>query len=332
MPTERRNLSSLADASIRHNVYLDRYATGAVKQILPTLREEERRVREKLSVIKPDSRFTRSQYSTTLSELTALRKEAEQRIKGRVDELAEEFVKSERVTQANILNKHVPGVEFTKINVESALEVLQLPIELGDVGGAPYGEWLKQQFNTQAFRFDGILRKVSGQVLTGEGVATISRNVSKTFRLSRTAATHLTRTIILSSQANIARRTFEANKDVTRGIEYNATLDRRTCPICAPDDGRKFYYNPGPGQADIANLPRISRHASCRCVYLPIVVGFADTGKITYKQWFGQQKQSTQREILGPARHNLYASGRADLGDFASRDSVLTLQELERRI
>jgi hypothetical protein len=303
MPTERRNLSSLADAYIRHQVYLDRYATGAVKQILPTLREEERRVREKLSVIKPDSKFTRTQYSATLSELTVLRKEAEERIKTRVDELAEEFVVSERTTQANIL-----------------------------VGGAPYGEWLKRQFDTQGFRFNGILRKVSGQTLTGEGVATISRNVSKTFRLSRVAASHLTRTIILSAQANIARRTYEENKDVTTGIEYNATLDRRTCPICGPDDGRKFYYNPKPGQASIASLPTISRHASCRCVYLPIVVGFADSGKITYKQWFGQQKESTQKDILGAGRFELFKSGRAELGDFASRDSVLTLQELERRI
>jgi len=45
-------------------------------------------------------------------------------------------------------------------------------------------------------------------------------------------------------------------------VEWDATLERRTCPVCASLHGKKF---------PIDNAPPLPRHPFCRCVLLPVV-------------------------------------------------------------
>lgn len=45
-------------------------------------------------------------------------------------------------------------------------------------------------------------------------------------------------------------------------VEWSASLERRTCPICAGLHGKKF---------PIDNAPPLPRHPFCRCVLIPVV-------------------------------------------------------------
>lgn len=45
-------------------------------------------------------------------------------------------------------------------------------------------------------------------------------------------------------------------------VEWNASLERRTCPVCASLHGKKYR---------MGNEPPLPRHPFCRCVLLPVI-------------------------------------------------------------
>jgi len=95
---------------------------------------------------------------------------------------------------------------------------------------------------------------------------THKRNFNRTMMIARSE-------IIRSSNLG-AVAIYQANDDVLNGWEYKATLDDRTCPRCAPLDGRQFSWSNKPidgrGGTDETLPPPI--HANCRCAALPVLI------------------------------------------------------------
>ena len=57
---------------------------------------------------------------------------------------------------------------------------------------------------------------------------------------------------------SVARAVYNENQDVLKGLQYLATNDRRTCLICAGDDGKVYKYKDGE-----TNAPVLPRHVRC---------------------------------------------------------------------
>lgn len=117
---------------------------------------------------------------------------------------------------------------------------------------------------------------------------------------------------------------------VVSGYKRLATRDSRTCAGCLAADGDEYPTN-----------EPFASHANCRCTLVPLVIGFAAPKPAeTTEQWFTRQSTTTQRDILGPGRFDLWQSGAVAFKDFAAvrhsdvwGDSIVpaTLGELANR-
>ncbi len=147
-------------------------------------------------------------------------------------------------------------------------------------------------------------------------------------------------------------KVFQDNSHLLQGVVYTATLDRLTCEVCAALDGTMYWMGKVPeGEAGrtFAEKPQLPMHPNCRCCYAPIVKSWQNqpvkrlskpdkqilNGDIPrpkkYADWFAEQNKSTQVDILGPAKYQLWKSGQVKLSDMATMDRALTVGELEAK-
>jgi len=182
---------------------------------------------------------------------------------------------------------------------------------------------------------DQIMRRIRGTQATGftDGVLRTTRNQAET--VTRSAVQHV------SNQAR--SELFRANDDVVKKVQWNATLDTRTCPVCMSLDGQTFPVDQG-------KRPPI--HANCRCSVTPVLKSFRELGidkdeipestrasmngqvpeSQTFGQWLKKQPNETVDEALGPKRAKLFREGNLDVKEFVNRrDQTLTLDQLRQK-
>jgi hypothetical protein len=150
-------------------------------------------------------------------------------------------------------------------------------------------------------------------------------------------------------------KVFQDNNHLLQGVVFTATLDRKTCSVCAGLDGTMYWMGKIPkGQSGLsfAEKPALPMHPGCRCCYAPIVKSWQDlpVDKVSktdktdkkvldgdiprpkkYEDWFAEQSKSTQVDILGPTKYELWKSGQVKLSDMAVMDKPLTVEELRAK-
>jgi hypothetical protein len=109
------------------------------------------------------------------------------------------------------------------------------------------------------------------------------------------------------------KEVFKADEDIFSGYIFYATLDTRTCLVCASLDGKTFKT-----QEEAPTAHCLNKH--CRCVLSPEVEGFEGMestrasmdgpvpGNWTYEIWLNKQPASIKKEILGEY-YKLYRAG-----------------------
>jgi len=160
--------------------------------------------------------------------------------------------------------------------------------------------------------------------------------------IARTATNHV------SNQARVA--TYQANQDIVKGMQWVATLDSRTTPICQRLDQTMYYFDRGP------RPPGPPAHVGCRSSLNPVTKSWRELGipakeltpgtrasmngqvpaGTTYNSWLRGRVQAgdmdTVREALGPSRAKLFAAGGLDVTSFTDRRGRLfTLAELRQK-
>ena len=182
---------------------------------------------------------------------------------------------------------------------------------------------------------DQIMRRIRGMRAAGfaDGVLQTTRNQAET--VTRSAVQHV------SNQART--EVFKANDDVVKKVQWVATLDTRTCPVCMSLDGQTFPVDQG-------KRPPI--HVNCRCAVTPVLKSFRELGidkdeipestrasmngqvpeSQTFGQWLKKQPSETVDEALGPKRAKLFREGNLDVKEFVNRrDQTLTLDQLRQK-
>ena len=151
------------------------------------------------------------------------------------------------------------------------------------------------------------------------------------------------RTAVGQVSTEVRDATYAANSEVVKGVQICATLDERTCEICMGLDGEELP--PGKG-------PRPPFHFSCRCTTAPVLKSWRElgikakdipegtrasmdgqaAGKIAYGDWLKAQPRAIQNEALGPARAELFRSGKVKADQFVSDyGRRLTLDQLRKK-
>lgn len=226
------------------------------------------------------------------------------------------------------------SIAFNQVPIDQAAELIA-----GPLGGVHYA----QSFSDLAAATLRSLRtSLVSSLVRGQTVPQATRAVRQVLNNRRFEAERIVRSEFVRVGNEAALATYEQNKEVLQGVQWLATLDKRTCPQCGVLDG-KVWDDPSK-----ARRPVTDTHPLCRCTLLPVVKSSRALGitnptgttrssldgqvaaTTTYPDWFGQQDAAFQREVLGPTRYKLFRSGKATIKDFAGTHGAKSVRDVLR--
>lgn len=354
----------LQDRAIRHAVYLDRYNATVVREVLGYLNSEVypdllAKLEARLALIRLrgyDSGFeTTKTYLRMLDDLGAILEDGHMEAAKRLRQIARELAKVEaRWQEAAVFqivprDAHVLVLPSQPVNLSIVQAVVTQPMQ-----GKADREWwddlsrqtaarLKTQIGlglSQGETQDQIIRRVRGTKANGfrDGVLEVPRQ----------QAAAIVRTTTATVSAAARQETYRQMADVLKGVQWVATLDTRTCPVCGPLDGKVF-------DIDDASAPKPPQHWNCRCTTAPVVKSYRELAGLkpraaaqvsegtrasidgqvpeatTWTEWVDRQSVERQNEVFGVGRAKLYRAGKVTAKDLATRTGrIRTLAELER--
>lgn len=186
-----------------------------------------------------------------------------------------------------------------KLNEPEQLQ-LNLVVENTLSSGRTLQQWFLKIASDDAARIETVVQQ---GVSSGWTIDQIADNIAGTakngykdgvFNTTRREAVNMARTVC-NGIANSAKLAFyQANDDVIIGVEILATLDGRTCPVCASLDRKRYKMD--------EQAPSLPLHNMCRCVLLPVTPAsdFADEQRPMAKADFmAEAKRSFENKNKG---------------------------------
>ena len=151
----------------------------------------------------------------------------------------------------------------------------------------------------------------------------------------------IARTEIQRVANDVALATYAENSDVIEAVEWLATLDSRTCLVCAALHGKVYPLVNGK-PVGMLRAPPI--HPRDRCFLAPqtrswAALGLAPVGHVetkgasgpTFEQWLRRQDAETQDDVMGVERADLWRARKLSLDKFSDQGRLLNLGELRVR-
>lgn len=361
MPGATVNEQLLHEA-IAHAVALQRYNTGALRQLIAILNKSSTNIASSLAAalqrLPPES-FTVQRLDSLLASVRQMNAAAYEQLANGLAAQMRALTAVELGYQAKLFTAIVPpqvliSFPLGQVNAEQVYAAaMARPFQ-----GQLMREWASSQATQAITRLrntvrsgyveqkttDQIVRDVRGTRAAGyeDGVMAVDRRNAEA--LVRTALGHT---------AAFARNSFmRENDDLIKEVEWVSTLDTRTTETCILRDGllyenddthapvgHTYAWGAGPGQI----------HWNCRSTSVPVVKSFAELGLdlaefnpgtrasmdgqvpagMSYGVWLAKQSAARQDDVLGPTRGRLFRSGKLDVSQFANaKGRWLTLDQL----
>jgi hypothetical protein len=335
---------ALFHAGVQHQIYLQRYSTQVVQEMLYILDQSQSDITAKLANADL-TEFSQKRLRMMLVEIRQLNIEAykvlQDRLKGKLTDTAHYEVDF----NANLIEKMLP-IEITlirpSIDALSAL-VRSKPMQGRFIADEVYDlETARVTRIEQAIRIGmiegetnaDIIQRIRGSKILNYKDGILQRSRDDVERLVRTSITHIT--------ARARDELYQANESVVKAWRFTATLDRRTTVICASLDGQVF---------DLGNGPMPPRHSNCRSSTTPILKSWQELGisakeltestrasmdgqvpeSLTYQEWLKKQPQDVVDDVLGKTKGRLFNEGGLTLDRFVDfKGEVYTLAELKK--
>jgi len=339
----------LLAASIKRNLFLQRFENREVQQIVAMFNDEVLPdIVDKLP--KPLRGVQRTENVTEENfRLAQLRKVIRE---GTVyanlrDKLVDDLVlasDSAAKSLVNTLTKITP-IQFDFI--APAPRTLQSLVTKNPFEGDIMGNWWKKLEKSTA---DDIYTSLRIGLSEGESVPQLVERIEGTAAqlfedgTAETARRHMeaiVRTSTNQVMTDAREATYKANDDIIKGVQYVATLDGRTTERCMTLDGDVFPVGEG---------PRPPQHWNCRSTTSPVLKSFEEMdipakelpastrasmngqvpAKTTYPQWLKDQPKSVQNKALGIGKAEKFRAG-VPLDKFVNdKGETLTLKQLDR--
>lgn len=338
----------MIDASTRHQVFIQRFAGGEVKEIQKYLNEVEQYLLTRL--LKARTEFQADRLQSQLKDVRAFIVATYDKMGEHITDTAKEFGPYEAEFASRMIAKGTAAV-ITDLSLPAASQInaaiLAKPMDLV-VGTGTKKTTIKKALSSfsrkSATRSLNVIRD---GFLMGETNLEITRKVQDILDIQRSQAESLTRTII-NHTGSVGRAEFyKENDDVIEAEEWVSVLDNRVTAICASRDGNKYPVGKGPYPP---------AHFRCRSIRTPIVnpkynLGAGITGtraskgaeggkqvsaNTTFGPWLKSQPASFQKEYFkqfpdGESRYKLFSKGNLSIKNFVdSKGETLTLSELRK--
>jgi len=324
----------ILDASTRHQIYVQRYAGGQVKEMLGYLRDLVFQIEIKLAQAETLSQAKK--LTTNLREVREILEEGLQAASGNLLTNIEDLAEYEGEFAVKTLNAaSTIQAKLPENNILRAI-VSQSPMTLlGDNQAQQYltARQAVETYSTK--KTNELLRVIQNGYINGDPVGDISRSVRSVVKRQTRQADALVRTVTNHISAEARSATHRENSEVVIGEEFVATLDSRTTIGCAALDGKVFGFD---------EPPQVPRHWNCRSVRVaklsPKYAQPDESGvrssqfgpvspKTTYSGWLKKQPKAFQESVLGVERAQLYRNGGLSINKFTDDlGRTYTLNEL----
>lgn len=206
------------------------------------------------------------------------------------------------------------------------------------IGFASNGQPLGTLINQLPLRSANIVyAKLLEGVGLGKNPKIVARDAARMTQVPLNRLMTITRTEILRSYRESARRAFTENAFETGGVIkgwiWHSALDSRCCACCIALHGKEFKVE-----------EKMANHPNCRCAMIPKTatweeLGFGSITETTPEipegeNWFSKQSDHFQLNTLGPKKFKLYKNGKIKIEDLIYKrvDSVWGSMHVEATI
>lgn len=274
------NLSAkIVDGVVAHSVNILRVAEGQRKAVLTMLEKLEVTLTAEVMHAAEKSAFTQARLKALLAQTKETIAEAYKVIAGANGTALAKIAQLEAVKTVNIINGAI-GVGVATVG-QSAEQLAAIAGKSLLQGKYPAEWWAKQDKDLQA-KFADAMRE---GYLKGEGVDKLVQRVRGTkaaaytnglMLASKAQAEALVRTSIqtVANEARIA--TYLANITLIKGIQWIATLDNRTTPICQALDGLQWSIPDFQPVGHDKEFPGPVAHWQCRSTQIAVTKSWAE--------------------------------------------------------
>jgi SPP1 gp7 family putative phage head morphogenesis protein len=325
----------LKDVFIRHGINLTRYSTHEARKLLDILDTANTQI--KSVITKAKAIETKKKYYRVAAKIKRITNECGEQLDGQLKFDFKELADTETAFVSNALKSAGVKVDF------------DIPATSKIWSAASFGSYADghETFETYLNGLSENMYKtwdtqVRAGYLTGMTAKQINRAVLGSadgldpgqMQVLRRSLETNTRTMVASMSAMARNAVYEANSKLFSGYRYVGTLDSRTCLVCGELDGKVFK--------EIEEAPKLPRHHNCRCLLVPIVKGMEEkdeddtrasvdgpvSANMSYQDWLKTQLDEVVRDILGPARFEMYKRGE-EISGFVADGRTLTLKQLK---
>lgn len=340
----------LLNLIVRHQIDLQRYGNGVVRDIIALLNAADKDLAEKIRKRGDSGTWTARRLNALLAEIRELNDQAYWEAEKLLVKEMHRFAADEAEHSADVVASQMPPkLSITSPSVEQlAVLVDKTPITVG-----PDKKLLLEEIFTglAAGKEESIRGALRLGIAEGETVDHLVRRLIGTranrytdgiIERHRRGAEAIVRTVCNHVSNQATQSTYGANKDLVRAWIFTATLDSRTTITCSSLSGREFPVGEGP-------IP--PRHPNCRSVSVPKLASWKELGfdvdempptlraskdgpvaaDITFDDWLRGQPKDVQTDILGATRQKLFADGMKIEKFTNDKGVVYTLDALKSR-
>jgi len=328
----------LLDAGIKHQIYVQRYAGGQVKDLVKYLDDAQAEILRKLDGV--DSLAESRSLQRKLDQITALQSDALEKLSKGITDNAADFAEYEAEFAVKTMNTAAAASVTLPASEQLRALVAQAPMQLAISGkaGSTVQSLTLSQAATQFSKDKAaeITRTIQRGMVEGSTVQSLTRQLASVTNKHKRQAEALVRTSVnhISSEARSAVN--RANDDILKGEEYVSVLDGRTTIGCAALDGKILGFD---------EPPFTPRHWNCRSLRVPVLQDrFQEEGldgtrasmdgpvsaKRTYSGWLKGQSKEFRVQVLGKERAALFDAGKLSLDDFVDANgNPISLKQLQ---
>jgi len=346
----------IQDAIINHQIGMTHFANSSVGKVVSILNKADSHLFAELTktIEQGKSAAAIACLDTLLNSVRDLNERVYQTVEKQVQSDMQDTAQYEVDFQTGLF-KEIPGLPINSVTIDQVYAAATArPFQ-----GRHLREWAKSIESDRmarirdAIRMGFVANETTSQIVQRVRGTKANGYSDGIIQIDRRNAEAVVRTAI-SHTAGVARNSvYAANSDLIKAVQWIATLDSRTSPVCRVRDGLRYGcidHKPighsipwlgGPGAA----------HWNCRSTATPVLKSYKELGidipdmqpstrasmdgqvpaGTTYAEWFGRQSAERQDAIVGATRGKLFRKGNLDFSQFQNdKGRWLTIEQLRK--
>lgn len=286
------------------------------------------------NIVGSKSRLSATDVASLERKLVSLRGKLEASTKAKIKQIEREIGRTAKATHTSEVFKHTQmidthvakfdgrgGVSFNGLNRKAINAAYRQSFPPGMMKAA-FGK-------VPPVVAKRLRRDIAEAIANGWKVDQLARhwrNMHGAAGATRNGTKAVARTMVMQASSNAQLHAYTSQDHLIKGVQWEATFDSRTCPMCASKHARKYSKDEAPSQP---------AHLNCRCTWLPVFIDESlntkfdtrtaykkpDNSSIVFKkqsrefdQFLKGAGKVTQREFFGSAfKMRAWRAGQLDL-------------------